>query len=138
MTYRVSLDVYVDGAHLLSFDDTYKDKGSSTQWIDIPQQAAGQTLHVVYRGEESRVEMSAQEDAYMGSAAFVYLSFVLRKLYAPVLACLVVLMLLLISYFNRLMGKHMDAGLKRGLRYLTLFMLLTGIWIICDSQIVFL
>ncbi len=138
VTYWVSLDVYVDGAHLFSFDDTYKDKGSSTQWIDIPQQAAGQTLHVVYRGEESRVEMSAQEDAYMGSAAFVYLSFVLRKLYAPVLACLVVLMLLLISYFNRLMGKHMDAGLKRGLRYLTLFMLLTGIWIICDSQIVFL
>ena len=138
VTYWVSMDVYADGEHLFSFDDTYKDKGSSTQWVSIPQKAAGHTLHVVYRGEESRVEMSAEEDAYLGHAAFVHLTFLLSKLYALVFACFVILMLLLIAYFNRLMRAHLDGGLRRGLRYLMLFMALTGIWIICDSQVMFL
>lgn len=137
-TYWLSVDVYAGEKQLFSFDDTYKDKGSSRQWIAIPQSAAGRVLHVVYKGEKSRAEMSAQEDAYIGNAALVYLTFVLDKAYAVVFAGCVILMLILIAYFNRLMGKHIAAGMKRGLRYLTMFMLLTGVWIICDSQIIFI
>ncbi len=137
-TYWVSFDVYADDERLFSFDDAKKDKGSSTHWIAVPPSAAGRMLHVVFQGEESRVIMSAEERAYIGNAAMVSLTFVLDKLYALVFAVIVVLMLLLASYFNRLMGKQLNRGLRRGLRYLMLFMLTTGIWIICDSQVMFL
>lgn len=136
-TYWVSAEVYLDNEILFSFDDTYKDKGSARQWIRLPLWAAGRTLHVVYAGEQNRVEMSANEDTYYGNAALVYLTFVKDKAYALVFAGCVCLMLILIIYFYRLMSRQMDAGMKRGLWYLGLFMAATGIWILCDSQILF-
>ncbi len=136
-TYWVSASVYVDENRIFIFDDTYKDKGSSRHWIRLPLWAGGRTLHVVYSGEQSRVEMSADEDTYYGNAALVYLTFVADKAYALVFAVCVCLMLLLIIYFYRLMRRQMDDSMKRGIWCLTLFMLTTGIWIICDSQILF-
>ena len=136
-TYWVSADVYIDHEILFSFDDTYKDKGSGRQWIRLPLWAAGNTLHVVYTGEKSRVEMSAKEDAYIGNASLVYLTFIADKAYALVFAGCVCLMLILIIYFYRLMRRQMDDSMKRGLWCLGLFMATTGIWILCDSQILF-
>lgn len=136
-TYWVSVDVYADDRQLLKFSDENKDKGFSRQWIRLPLWAAGRTLHVVYLGEQSQVEMSAKEDTYIGNAALVYLTFIADKAYALVFAVCVCLLLILLIYFYRLMSRQMDDGMKRGLWYLGLFILTTGIWVVCDSQILF-
>ena len=137
VTSWVSARVYVDNRCIFIFDDTYKDKGTCRHWIRLPLWAAGGTLHVMYSGEQRMVETSAKQHAYYGNAAFVYLTFVSDKAYAFVFAVCVCLMLILIIYFYRLMRRQMDGGLKHSLWYLGMFMLTTGIWIVCDSQILF-
>lgn len=137
-TYWVSADVYADDRQLLKYNDSNMDKGSSRQWIRLPLWAGGRTLHVVYSGEKKQVETSAQADTYIGNAALVYLTFIKNKAYALVFAECVCLMLVLIIYFYRLMSRQMDGSMKRGLWYLGLFMLTTGIWIVCDSHILFI
>lgn len=137
-TYWVSVDVYADDRQLLKYNDSNMDKGSSRQWIRLPLWTAGRTLHVVYSGEKKQVETSAQGDTYIGNAALVYLTFIKDKAYALVFAECVCLMLVLIIYFYRLMSRQMDGSMKRGLWYLGLFMLTTGIWIVCDSHILFM
>ena len=136
-TYWTSVDVYVDTRRLMQFDDSAQDKGSSIQWIRLPLWAAGKTLHVVYSGEQSHVEESAREKAYYGNAALVYLTFVADKVYALVFAGSVCLMLLILLYFYRLMRPQMDRGMRRGIWFLGMFLLMTGIWIVCDSKILF-
>ena len=137
-TYWVSVDIYVDDSQLLKYSDINMERGSCRQWIRLPLWAAGRTLHVVYSGEKKQVETSAQEDTYIGNAALVYLTFIKEKAYALVFAACVCLMLVLIIYFYRLMSRQLDGSMKRGLWYLGLFMLTTGIWIVCDSHILFI
>ncbi|MBO5247211.1 MAG: diguanylate cyclase, partial [Eubacterium sp.] len=136
-TYWVGVNVYVDQTLVFSYNDFEHEKGACRQWIRMPLWAAGRTLHVVYHGEYDRVQMSAKEEAYIGNAALVYFKFVQERIYAVIFAVVVVLMLALLAYFYRLMNKNMNASLRREVAYLALFMLATGIWIICDSQILF-
>lgn len=136
-TYWVSADVFLDDSMVFSYDDANMDKGSCIHWIRLPLWAAGKTLHVVYSGEKKQVELSASEEAYLGNAALVYFRFVMDRAYALVFAICVCLMLLMIIYFYRLMRSQIDKSTKRGLLYLGLFMLITGIWIIADSLIMF-
>ena len=132
-----SADVYVDTKRLTQFDDTAQEKGPGIQWIRMPLWAAGKTLHVVYSGDQSQVEISAGEKAYYGNAALVYLTFLADKVYALVFAGSICLLLLLLIYCYRLMSPHVDRGMRRGICFLGMFLLTTGIWVVCDSKIMF-
>lgn len=136
-TYWASVNVYAGDRLLLKFDDSEKEKGSTRQWIRLPLWTGGKTLHVRYSGERSRVELSAKETAYYGNAALVYLVFVADQAYALIFAVAVCLMLIIMAYFYRLMRHQMDVSMRRSLWFLGSFILMTGIWIVCDSKILF-
>lgn len=138
MTSWVSMEVCVDNTLILKYDDSLQEKGSGRQWIRLPLWSAGRTLHVIYTGDQKKVEVSAASDAYFGNAALVYIEFLSGKIYATVFAVCVCLMLILIAYFYRLMRRQMDRSMKHGIWYLGLFMFLAGTWIVADSQLLFL
>ncbi|MDO4306614.1 MAG: diguanylate cyclase [Eubacteriales bacterium] len=131
-----SFQVLLDGEELYSYEDAHEVKGTNRQWIQLPDKAAGETLTLRLWGRKELAEQTMKGNTYLGEKGAVFYQFFKDNLYALILGVEALLLSCVLLLYSIYLRHHSTGSIYRGTEYLTGFVLLTGIWIVTDSQFV--
>lgn len=133
--YRSGVDMYLNGELLFHRADMNDAYGNTRLWVTLPQGSAGKTLtlYAEHQGQWPGI----YGKIYLGDPTAVYFRFLLDNAYVLVLGGGLVLLGLsmLTLYFMIHRGVRQVAVNVRSMVHLALFMLLTGVWVVFDSQL---
>lgn len=137
-TYWTDASVYVGDTCIFEYTDPFNDLGYTRQWVDLYEYMAGQTLSVVYTGNEEEIAVSASMDVFCGDASDVIQSFVQGKMYVLIFFFITLIMTFVIMYVYFATRKRIDHDTKKGFLALGGYVFTIGIYIVSDSHIAFL
>lgn len=130
-----SMDIFLDGEEVYSYEDNYTERGTNRHWIELPEGAAGKMLTMVLTGSRSLVGTTVIGNSYLGEKDAVFFRFFRDNLYALVFGIAALLMSCTMFFGNiYLKCKALDSHYLGGW-YTMLFILVAGIWIVTDSQL---
>lgn len=133
--YRSGVDIYLDDElffHRADMDDAF---GNTRLWVSLPRDSAGKTLTMY--AEHNGQWPGVYGKIYLGEPTAVYYHFLLDNAYVLILGGgLVLLSLAMLALYVMIHRRvHQVAVNVRSMVHLSLFMLLTGVWVVFDSQL---
>lgn len=137
-TYLSSFDVCLDGEPIYEFEDPYGVKGSSLHVLRLPQQAAGETLSIRVAEPEKSVGKVNVDNAYVGTESAVLYRFLYENLYALLFGVFMLLLGAGTLGAGVYLGKRQFGDIYKGLLHLGLFILVAGVWVVTDSELLLL
>lgn len=130
-----SIDVFVDGKMIYSYHDDDYEKGVNTQWIELPRDSSGKKLAIRTSMNGKSAEKVFNEECYIGSRNEVFVRFLLENVYALIIGSLS-FVIGIIMFLAILVFGHRQEGLNlKAFRYLGIFMMVSGGWILADSSV---
>lgn len=135
-TYLQEFQMLLDGDVFYSFSDTYDMGNRSQHIVNLPQNAQGRVLAV---WTESTNAASAERNqignAYLGEENAVLTKLLGDNLYALIFLIFTILlgaMMLITTLWTR---KSSSGGLSGSLLNFSVFVLITGVWVLTDSEL---
>ncbi len=133
--YRSGVAIYLEDELLFRRADMEDAYGNTRLWVTLPQDSAGKTL-TMYAEHEGQWP-GIYGKIYLGNPTASYFLFLLDNSYVLILGGgLVLLSLAMLTLYIMIhRSVHQVAVNVRSMVHLSLFMLLTGIWVVFDSQL---
>lgn len=133
--YRSGVSIYLEDELLFQRADREDAYGNTRLWVTLPRDSAGKTLtlYAEHQGQWPGI----YGKIYLGDPTATYFLFLLDNSYVLILGGgLVLLSLAMLTLYIMIhRGVRQVAVNVRSMVHLSLFMLLTGIWVVFDSQL---
>lgn len=130
-----SLELLLDGQLIYSYEDPYKEMGEHREWVEIPGDASGKTLKLKLFSSSKLAKRIMEKPMYLGEKNAVFLKSLQSGLYALGFFFFTVILAFLVFACKITLRQKIARKNHRELRYLILFILDTGLWILTDSQV---
>lgn len=133
--YYSSIEVWVDDELVYHYEDEENRQGSFREWFELPADAAGKTLHLRSSNGEEFLKNTIEGESYIGELSTIMLRFLTDNFFV---LCISVTLLFLSFALGvallkfRVMRSHSNV---RAMGYLCLFLFVSGMWILSDSQL---
>ncbi|MGN0182248.1 MAG: diguanylate cyclase domain-containing protein [Candidatus Ornithomonoglobus sp.] len=129
------IELLLNGEPFGFYADSKHRLGSVRQWIDLPDGSAGGTLAIRSDSKDRDLQQVIKGKIYIGAPGDVFIKFFYENLPALIFGCLAFMLSLLVAIYSILLKKRMKAEPGIDSRYLGLFILLAGIWVVTDSNV---
>ncbi|MDO4338749.1 MAG: GGDEF domain-containing protein [Eubacteriales bacterium] len=135
--YWCSIRIFLDEEEIYFYEDPWREKGINRQWLEIPEDAAGKTLTLVFLSPSTEDMIRSTMDAsmYLGDRNAVFYRFLSDNLYAAIFGLTALIMSIVILMGSFYFRKGLLNEAIRGFLDLGMFILFAGAWIVTDSQI---
>lgn len=136
-TYLPEFQVLLDGETIYSFSDIYAMQGRSQHIIRIPQNSEGKLLviRIEQSGDARSTGKSQIGNAYLGAEREVALKLLWDNLHALIFAVFALLVGMGTGIAGFWMRKSISADMLHCVISFGLFVLITGIWVLTDSEL---
>ena len=139
--HTVSLEVYwcsaallLDGEELIRYEEPSRMGGAVRLWADLPEDCGGATLTLRLEDGNLSNPWVLSGNSYLGNSGAVFSEFIYDNLYAPVFWCFTTLLGCIVLAVGYYLGYRRNPERAYGSVFLALFLFLSGMWVICDSQ----
>lgn len=133
-SYNADLEVLLDGEQIYTYQHEFGEHGICWKWIELPENVAGKELILRERYQSIWEDPLVSENIYLGNQNTVFVKLLKDDLFALILGNLIVLAGLVIGLGMWILRKRLLPDVRRGIKYLMLFILSSGAWIITDSS----
>ncbi|OUP81283.1 hypothetical protein B5F07_18170 [Lachnoclostridium sp. An169] len=127
-----TVQVALDGREIFSYEDSEKEKGFNILWIPLPDDAAGKLLTVTC---SSASRNSIEPLIMLGDQNALFINYLGDNFISALVGSASVLMGIILCAASFLLYLKNRGISQAALFYLGIFILLTGIWILTDSDI---
>ncbi|MGN0163324.1 MAG: GGDEF domain-containing protein [Candidatus Ornithomonoglobus sp.] len=128
------IELLLNGKSFAFYSDSRHRLGSVRQWIELPEGCAGGTLAVRSDSGDINLRQVINGKLYIGAPGDVFVRFFYENLSALIFGCFAFILSVLVMTYSLLLKRRMkDVKIDSG--YLGLFILLAGIWVVTDSNI---
>lgn len=134
-SYLQKFQIFLDGEQIYSFEDIYGVKGEKRHLVRLPEDAPGKMLSIKVDNGNPASGAREVNDACLGEESEVMIRLLLKNLYALVFGTVAFLLGGLCLTARSFMREKLSAEMCRGLTYLSMFILATGIWVVTDSEL---
>lgn len=136
-TYLPEFQVLLDGASIYSFSDAYAMKGRSQHIVRLPLNSQGRTLAIQTEqgGYVSAVGQSRIGNAYLGAEHEIALKLLRDNLYALIFMIFSLLLGLGSVVAGFWLKKSISAEMLHCVVSFGVFVLITGLWVLTDSEL---
>ena len=139
--HTVSLEVFwcnavllLDGEELLSYEEPPRMAGTVRLWADLPEDCGGAVLTLRLEEGSRSGQRVLSGNSYLGSSNAVFARFVYDNLYALIFGCFTTLLGCIVLAGGYVLGYRREPKRVYGSLFLALFLFLSGMWVVCDSQ----
>lgn len=133
--FLTSFEVLLDGKCIYSYEDTYMERGVRRHWVELPGDPAGRMLALRFLTDEKMVvDATLNASMYIGEKNAVFSRFLFSEGYAVLFFCLSLAVGVLILCGAGLFQVKLGGQKAHGLKYLGIFVIDAGIWVLLDSQ----
>ena len=140
--HTVSLEVFwcnvallLDGEKLASYEEPPRMGGTVRMWVDLPEDCAGAVLTLRLEEGDRSGQRVLSGNSYLGSSNAVFARFIYDNLYALIFGCFTTLLGCIVLAGGYALGYRRKPERIYGSVFLALFMFLSGMWVVCDSQL---
>ena len=136
-TYLTEFQVLLDDEPLYSFSDVYSMQGRSQHMVRIPWNSQGRQI-IVQVAQDSYASAKGQDqigNAYLGEVHGVALQLLRDNLYALIFAIFALLLGMGSVIVGGWLRENIMAEMQHCLISFGLFVLITGIWVLTDSEL---
>ena len=127
-----AVQVALDGRKIFSYDDEEKEKGFNVLWIPLPDDSAGKILTVTFSASSGS---SIEPRIMLGDQNALFINYLAENFITALVGSASVLLGIILCAAAVLLYLKNRSISQTGLIYLGVFILLTGIWILTDSNI---
>lgn len=133
--YHFFVEAFLNEEEIYSYEDTHMEKGFFWKCIELPENASGQKLTVRLAGTGENNVSAFGKNVYLGEKNAVFLKILAENMYAVFWAVATVFVGSAICISSLILWGRVDERVGKGVTYLGIFILLAGIWIVTDSQL---
>lgn len=133
--YWCSIEVLVDGEVIYSYEDEQNRKGTCQQWIELPKGSEGKRISLRTSDLEGYLSPTISKECYIGERSAVFYRFLLDNLQALLLGGITLVLGIIMMICSIAIKKKPVFENISGTKYLALFMISSGAWILTDSRI---
>lgn len=134
-SYSYKLKVFLNEKEIYTYEDIYMEKGFNWKWIELPEDAPGQRLTLQLLGKEADNDWIFNHNVLLGGKNTLIFQILRENLHALFWAVLIVLTGSIICIAGMILRGRVEDYIRDGVTYLGIFILLAGIWIVTDSQL---
>lgn len=133
--YNTYISVFLDNENTYTYQDEYKEKGAGWRWIELPEDSSGKTLTLRITLYDTDYVPILNDNICLGHKDAVFHKILNENLYAVIWGSVLIIIGTLICLSNFVLKLNAVSDVIKEIRYLGIFILLAGIWIITDSSI---
>lgn len=108
--------------------------GTVRLWADLPEDCGGAVLTLRLEEGSRSGQRVLSGNSYLGSSNAVFARFVYDNLYALIFGCFTTLLGCIVLAGGYVLGYRREPKRVYGSVFLALFLFLSGMWVVCDSQ----
>ena len=109
--------------------------GTVRLWADLPEECGGAALTLRLEDGSRSAQRVLSGNSYLGSSSAVFSRFIYDNLYALVFGCFTTLLGCIMLAMGYALGYRRKPERSYSSAFLALFMFLSGMWVVCDSQL---
>lgn len=130
-----SVNLFLDGREFYFYEDTYKELGAKKLWIELPENSSGKIFTMRIIGRNSSAERVMKSPMYLGEKDAVFLAVLKDNFYALLFFICTLILAFIIWICKMSLKEKLSRSNLEKIRYLGLFIVDAGIWVLTDSQI---
>lgn len=133
--YWSDVQIYLADRPLASYQDPFREQGVVRQWITLPDDAAGQTLVLYGHADDPFFAQTLVGNSYLGAKNAIFIRFFRDNLYVLLFACFALVLGIAIFWGSYALKRRLAGNELWQVAGLSAFVLLAGLWVVCDSQL---
>lgn len=130
-----AVEVFLNGEKIYSYEDVYKEQGARRLWIEFPEDSSGKAITLRIEGKKATAARVLDSPMYLGEKNAVLLESLTGGFYALIFAFFTFVLAFIIWVSKIVFGMKLSKNSLKKMRYLALFIVDTGVWVLTDSEI---
>lgn len=129
------MEVLLDGESIYTFSDKYMESGQVMKWIPLPDEAGERILTLRTPYSKKTEKKTWLHNSYLRTQSQIILYLVKCNSGMIIAGILLIAMSILTIFYGLKLGKKLSENSRKSLWFLCLFILLAGVWIFSDLEI---